>query len=207
MDHRYHHPQSSQSSPSSSSSVAAAHQHHHQQQSNQQQHHQQHHQHLGGVGLGGGGGGGGGNGGGTLIGVGVGSSHSSSSSSTSFLRYDETQQNSSNDYTDFDDEDDYSENDDDSDELPDSDNTLLNGLHFSFAGKRLQPNLCMYLIRVDCYRDPPPKSTNSHNTRTYTHSPTHTTVPTFCVIVYVFSKKVLLLAIQYLQVDEIPPSA
>ncbi|EAT35811.1 AAEL012043-PA, partial [Aedes aegypti] len=89
-------------------------QHHHQQQQYQHQHH-----HMGGVG------GGGGNGGGTLIGVG-GSSHSSSSSgsSTSFLRYDESQQNGSNDYTDFDDEDDYSENDDDSDELPDSKTTL-----------------------------------------------------------------------------------
>lgn len=127
---------------------------------------------MGGVG------GGGGNGGGTLIGVG-GSSHSSSSSgsSTSFLRYDESQQNGSNDYTDFDDEDDYSENDDDSDELPDSDNTLLNGLHFSFAGKRLQPNLCMYLVRDDlliphspscAFREPPPGlSLESHPT---THS-------------------------------------
>ncbi|XP_055529495.1 SPARC-related modular calcium-binding protein 2 isoform X1 [Wyeomyia smithii] len=99
-----------------------------------------HHHHQGAV-VGGGGGGGG-----TLIGVG--GSHSSSSSSThhhhSFLRYDESQQNgSSQDYNDFDDEDDYSENDDDSDELPDSDNTLLNGLHFSIAGKRLQPNLLL----------------------------------------------------------------
>ncbi|XP_058459359.1 SPARC-related modular calcium-binding protein 2 isoform X1 [Malaya genurostris] len=111
--------------------------------------HHHHHQHHSGAVIGGGGGGGGGGGfGGTLIGVGVGgSSHSSSSSSThhhSFLRYDESQQNGSNqDYNDFDDEDDYSENDDDSDELPDSDNTLLNGLHFSIAGKRLQPNLLL----------------------------------------------------------------
>lgn len=94
----------------------------------------------------------GGGGGGTVIGVGGSSpsSHhsSSSSSSTSFLRYDESQQNGSTDYTEFEDEDDYSENDDDSDELPDSDNTLLNGLHFRIADKRLQPNLCMYLIQL-----------------------------------------------------------
>ncbi|XP_055611002.1 uncharacterized protein LOC129757741 isoform X1 [Uranotaenia lowii] len=119
-------------------------------------HHQnQHHQHHPpGVGLAGGSG----------VGIGVGhlassSSSSSSSSSpssthhhhhqfhnsgpTSFLRYDDSQQNSSNDYTDFDDEDDYSENDDDSDEQPETDNTLLNGLHFSIAGKRLQPNLLL----------------------------------------------------------------
>ncbi|XP_062710407.1 uncharacterized protein LOC109622480 isoform X2 [Aedes albopictus] len=148
MDHPYHnHHSSSQSSPSYAAASPHQNHHHHQQQQqhqqqqhhNQQQHQYQHH-HMGGVG----GGGGGGNGGGTLIGVG-GSSHSSSSSSssTSFLRYDESQQNGSHDYTDFDDEDDYSENDDDSDEMPDSDNTLLNGLHFSFAGKRLQPNLLL----------------------------------------------------------------
>lgn len=108
-------------------------------------HHQHHHQYPhpavgagGGIGVGGGGG--------TVIGVGGlgGSSHhSSSSSSTSLFRYDESQQNSSNDYPDNDDEDDYSENDDDSDELPDSDNTLLNGLHFRIADKRLQPNLLL----------------------------------------------------------------
>uniref|UniRef100_A0A1Q3G572 Putative sparc-related modular calcium-binding protein 2 n=1 Tax=Culex tarsalis TaxID=7177 RepID=A0A1Q3G572_CULTA len=86
-----------------------------------------------------------GGGGGTVIGVGGSSpsSHHSSSSSTSFLRYDESQQNGSTDYTEFEDEDDYSENDDDSDELPDSDNTLLNGLHFRIADKRLQPNLLL----------------------------------------------------------------
>ncbi|XP_055621829.1 SPARC-related modular calcium-binding protein 2 isoform X1 [Toxorhynchites rutilus septentrionalis] len=103
-------------------------------------HHHHHQQHPGSAAEGGAVGRGG-----MVIGVGIGGSpHStSSSSSTSFLRYDESQQNSSNDYTDFDDEDDYSENDDDSDELPDSDNMLLNGLHFSIAGKRLQPNLLL----------------------------------------------------------------